>query len=72
MSLLHDESIERIRAGKIGGDGLVRMCEMLADDADLNEVPVMTLMVPFVDEGDIFIEGKYVPEIHLIVRKVDE
>ena len=72
MSNLHKESIERVRAGKIGGDGMVKLFETLAADAELNGAPVMTLMVPYIDDGDEFVTGTFVPELHLIVRKVDE
>lgn len=72
MSLLHEPSTERIRKGKIGGDGMVQLFETLAADAELNDVPVMTLMVPYVEDSDVYEDGKYVPELHLVVRKVDE
>lgn len=71
MSLLHNPSIERIREGKIGGDGMVELFETLAADAELNGIPVMTLMVPYIDDSDEYEEGKYVPELHLVVRKID-
>ena len=72
MSILHKESVERVRAGKIGGNGLVKLFETLAADAELNEAPVMTLMVPYIEDGDEFVTGTFVPELHLIVRKVDD
>ena len=72
MSLLHNLSIERIREGKVGGDGMVELFETLAADAELNGVPVMTLMIPYIEDGDEYEEGKYVPELHLVVRKIDD
>ncbi len=72
MSLLHEASVERIRAGRVGGDGLVKLFETLAADAEVSDSPVMTLMVPYIDDGDKFVVGQYVPELHLIVRKVDD
>lgn len=72
MNRLHEPSIERIRAGKIGGDGMVELFETLAVDAELNEVPVMTLMVPYIDDADEYEKGQYVPELHLVVRKINE
>jgi hypothetical protein len=72
MDLLHKPSIERIRDGKVGGDGMVQLFETLAADAELNEIPVMTLMIPYVADEDEYETGQYVPELHLIVRKVDD
>ena len=72
MSILHEPSIARIEAGRIGGEGMVQLFETLAADAQLNEVPVMTLMVPYVDDGDEYKTGKYVPELQLVVRRVDD
>lgn len=72
MSLLHKPSIERIRAGRVGGDQMVELFENLAADADLNEIPVMTLMVPYVDDGDEYKIGQYIPEIQLVVRKIND
>jgi len=72
MDLLHKPSIERIREGHVGGDGMVKLFETLAADAELNEIPVMTLMVPYIADEDEYETGQYVPELHLIVRKVDD
>lgn len=72
MSHLHKPSIDRIRDGKIGGDKMIELFETLAADAELNEVPVMTLMVPYIDEIDEYEKGQYVPELHLVVRKIDD
>ena len=72
MSLLHKPSIDRIRDGKIGGDRMVELFETLAADAELNEVPVMTLMVPYIDDADEYEKGEFVPELHLVVRKIND
>lgn len=72
MSLLHNPSIERIREGKIGGNGMIELFETLAADAELNSIPVMTLMIPYIDDNDEYEKGQYVPELHLIVRKIDD
>jgi hypothetical protein len=72
MSLLHEPSIARVEGGRIGGDGMVQLFETLAADAQLNEVPVMTLMVPYVDDADVYETGTYIPELQLVVRRVDD
>ena len=72
MSLLHKASLPRVGAGKIGGDGMVQLFETLAADAQLNGVPVMTLMVPYVGDDDEYETGTYIPELQLVVRRVDD
>ena len=72
MSLLHKPSINRIIEGHVGGDGMCKLFETLAADAKLNEIPVMTLVVPYIEETDDYINGSYVPELHLIVRRIDD
>lgn len=72
MSLLHDPSIKRIRDGKVGGDGMIELFETLAADGELNDIPVMTLMIPYIDETDEYEKGKYVPELHLVVRRIND
>jgi len=71
IALLHAPSIARIAAGKAGGDQLVTLFEMLACDAKLSHSPSLTLMVPYIDDGDEFVVGTYVPELHLVIRKVE-
>jgi hypothetical protein len=72
MSLLYDPSIKRIKEGKIGGDGMVTLFENLAIEAEQNEVPVMILIVPYIDDSDKPENGEYIPELHLIVRKAND
>ena len=72
MSLLFEPCLERINKGKMGGDGMVELFEELAATAASEDIPIMTLIVPYVDDNDELIEGKYVPELHLIVRKIDD
>ncbi len=72
MSLLYDPSIQRIKEGKLGGDGMVTLFENLAISAEQNGVPVMTLIVSYVDADDKPENGEYTAELHLIVRKIDD
>ncbi len=72
MSLLYDPSIERIKGGKFGGDGMVALFENLAEEAEKNDLPVLTLIVPYVDANDELENGTYIPELHLIVRKIND
>jgi len=46
--------------------------ENLAKDAEEMDCPCLDLVVTFIDKDDEFVAGTYVPELHLIVRKVTE
>jgi hypothetical protein len=51
---------------------MVELFETLSADAELNDIPVMTLMVPYIDDSDEYEVGQYVPELHLVVRRIDD
>ncbi len=72
MSLLYDPSMKRVAEGKIGGDGMVVLFENLAEEAEKNDLPVVTLIVPYIDADDEPENGTYIPELHLIVRKIND
>lgn len=74
MGLLYEPCVERIKGGKASGEGLAQLFETLAADAELNEEHVADLVVFYLDSEDDFGEdsiGKYVPELHLVVRRVE-
>jgi hypothetical protein len=71
MSLLNDKCAERIAAGRASGDHLVKLFETLAADAELHEESVADLAVYYLKPDDEFVVGKYVPELHLVVRRVE-
>jgi hypothetical protein len=71
MSLLHNKCIERIAAGKASGMHLVQLFETLATDAELHGESVADLAVYYLESDDEFVVGKYVPELHLVVRRIE-
>jgi hypothetical protein len=70
MSLLHQPAIERVKDGRAEGDGLLAIMEALAQDSENDGLEVGQLVVGYVDNGDVFEEGTYVPELWIVVRKV--
>lgn len=71
--MLHEPSKARI----LGGEGsmserVLQTFEDLVKDAEDMDCPCLDLVVTFIDKDDEFVPGTYVPELHLIVRKVDE
>jgi hypothetical protein len=70
-SLLMDRCRERIVQGKASGEHLAQLFETLAADAELNEQHVAALVVFYLEPDDDFEIGKYVPELHLVVRRIE-
>jgi len=71
MSLLHDSCVKRIAAGKASGEHLVMLFETLAAEAEATDEAAIDLVVNYLEAGDDFIPGKYVPELHLVVRRIE-
>lgn len=74
MSLLLEACIERIAKGKASGEHLVKLFETLAADAETLDETALSLAVCYLDSADDFppeVVGKYVPELHLVVRRIE-
>ena len=74
MSLLLEACTERIAQGKASGEHLVNLFEILASDAENLDETVLSLVVYYLDPADDFpagVVGKYVPELHLVVRRIE-
>jgi hypothetical protein len=69
--LLHEPSIERVKAGTVKGVGLVHLFTDLIEDAEEAGEAAMDMVVTYIDPADEFVVGTWVPELHLIVRRVD-
>lgn len=70
--MIHEPAIERIKGGVFSGEHFYNLLEGMCQEAEKVGQGSYHLAVSYVDEGDEFVEGTYVPEIHLIVRKVDD
>jgi hypothetical protein len=71
MSLLLEACAARIAKGKASGEHLVKLFETLAADAETLDESALSLAVCYLDPGDDFKIGKYVPELHLVVRRIE-
>ena len=69
---MHEPSKGRMMPNDQLAESLLTHFEQLAQDAEEMETPVLDLVVGFIEDGDEFIPGTYVPELHLIVRKVED
>jgi len=70
--MLHEPSKKRIEEGGINGKGLWNLFEEMAKGASNIGVEGLDTIVTFTEEDDEFILGSYLPEIHLIVRRIDD
>lgn len=69
---MHEPSIRRVEEGTIKGVGLVDIFKAMAEDAEETDHDALDLVVTYIDPEDEFQIGDYVPELHLIVRRVVE
>lgn len=69
--MLHKPSVERVAASKVDGKQLVQLFETLAADAEASEESGLDLVVYYIDPDDTFAVGDFVPELHLVVRRVE-
>lgn len=71
MSLLLDQCADRIANGKASGEHLVKLFETLAAEAETTDEAAIDLVVSYLEPDDDFPIGKYVPELHLVVRRIE-
>jgi hypothetical protein len=68
---LHEPSKDRVAAGTVEGIGLVELFTGLAHEAHDSGEGAMQMIVTYMEENDEFVAGTYVPELQLIVRRID-
>ena len=66
---LHEPAIERIKKS-VDGDGFLSVFEALVSEAETMGTEIGQVCMPYIEEGDEFVEGTWVPELWIVVRKV--
>lgn len=66
--MLHEPSKARL----VPAEHLLDHFVQLADEAKEMDVGCLDLIVTYIEESDDFVPGTYVPELHLVVRRVDD
>lgn len=69
MSKLHLPSLARI-AKEADAEGLMNIFEAMIDEAEEFDNDVQQVCMPYIEDGDEFEEGTWVPELWFVVRKV--
>lgn len=67
--MIHEAAKERILK-PIDGEGLLMIFEALMDEAEEYENEIGQCCMPYIEDGDEFKEGEWVPELWFVVRKV--
>jgi hypothetical protein len=70
--MLHEPSKKRIYDSLINGESLVNVFDEIACEASENDLPALDTVIVFLEPEDEFLVGSYIPEIHLVIRRVDE
>lgn len=72
FSRLHKESLDRLKNVRYNSDTLLRLFALLLQDAEHTEQDTLQLLMGLIGEEDTFIPGTYVPEIWLVLRKIND
>jgi len=70
--MLHKEAVDRINDLNVPGEGWLDLFQQIVVDAIDNNQDGLDVCIGFIEKDDVFVTGTYVPEIHLIVRRVDD
>jgi hypothetical protein len=68
-SKIHKDALPRI-AEQPDGDQLMRVFLAMVEEGEAFGNDVQQVCLPFIDEGDEFVEGTWVPEFWFVIRKV--
>lgn len=69
MSKLHEPSLKRIEEA-VSSEANMMIFSALVDDAEEFGNEVGQVCIPLIEEGDEFVEGTWVPELWMVVRKI--
>lgn len=69
--MLHKPSKIRIADGEFSGDNIVHLLESMASEAHDAGQEGSHVAITYIEEDDDFVPGTFVPEIHLVLRRVE-
>lgn len=69
--MIHEPSIERIKDGSFNSEHFVELLKGLAAQCAAEDAPGCQVAISYIDAADDFVVGSYVPEIHLVLRRVE-
>jgi hypothetical protein len=72
FSKLHKESLDRLQNVEYNKDTMLRLFALLLKDAEYTGQDTLQLMMGLIGSEDVFVPGTYVPEVWLVLRKVND
>jgi hypothetical protein len=67
--MIHEPSVERVKKS-VDSSGFLNIFQAMVEEAEEEERDIAQVCMPYVEDGDEFVEGTWVPELWLVVRKV--
>ena len=67
--MIHEPSVERVKTSVDAG-GFLHIFQAMVEEAEEENRDIAQVCMPYVEEDDEFVEGTWVPELWLVVRKV--
>ena len=67
--MIHEPSVERVKTS-VSGEGFLSIFQAMVVEAEEEGRDIAQVCMPYVEDGDEFVEGSWVPELWLVVRKV--
>ena len=67
--MIHKPSVERVKT-LASGEGFLAIFQAMVDEAEEEGRDIAQVCMPYIEDDDEFVEGTWVPELWLVVRKV--
>ncbi len=67
--MIHEPSVERVKTS-VDPNGFLGIFQGMAEEAKEEGRDINQVCMSYIEDGDQFVEGTWVPELWLVVRKV--
>jgi len=67
--MIHEPSVERVKT-LVSGEGFLSIFQAMVAEAEEEGRDIAQVCMPYIEDDDEFVEGTWVPELWLVVRKV--
>jgi len=67
--VIHKPSVERVTKS-VDPEGFLSIFQAMAEEAEELDRDINQVCMPYIEDSDEFVEGTWVPELWLVVRKV--
>jgi hypothetical protein len=67
--MIHKPSVERVKTS-VDPEGFLGIFQSMIEEAEEEGRDINQVCMSYIEDGDEFVEGTFVPELWLVVRKV--